>query len=128
MTQQAAMARDDAHIGTEHFLLALLDDAYGVGPRALQSLGVDPAAVRGAIQASGESKPVEPGQLPFTASAKTVLERAVRESKERGHPVVDTPHVLYALASISDCTAGTALSACGVDPVRLQDCAASYMR
>lgn len=128
MTQQAAVSRDDTYIGTEHFLLALLDDAYGVGPRALQSLGVDPAAVRGAIRSSGESRSVEPGHLPFTPSAKAVLERAVLESQERGHPEIDTPHVLYALASIPNCTAETALGECGVDAKLLQDCAASYMR
>lgn len=46
-----AIARGDALVGVEHELAALLQDAGGGAVRALEGLGIDPAAVATALNA-----------------------------------------------------------------------------
>jgi ATP-dependent Clp protease ATP-binding subunit ClpA len=53
LSLREAIALGDAHIGSEHVLLALAREGDGVGPRILRSRGVDSAAVRAALQRDG---------------------------------------------------------------------------
>ncbi|HZB72890.1 MAG TPA: Clp protease N-terminal domain-containing protein, partial [Acidimicrobiales bacterium] len=54
------------------------------------------------------------GPPPFTATAKLLLDRTLREALRLGHNYVGTEHVLLALLD-DDGTAGTALREAGVE-------------
>ena len=76
--QEQAAQTHAARIGTEHLLLALLDDDQGPTARALARLGVDAASVR-AEAAAGAGAP-EPG---LDAGALATLGINLDEVRER---------------------------------------------
>ena len=81
------LARQEAHkfghdyMGTEHFLLGLVEEGSGVAAAVLKNLGVDARMVRAEVERNveyGTAKRAEK-QLPFTPRAKRVLELALEE-------------------------------------------------
>jgi ATP-dependent Clp protease ATP-binding subunit ClpA len=88
---------DHSYVGTEHLLLALIQDDHGAAGRVLADLRVGLAEARIAVERivprGDEAAP--PGRLPFTARSKRVLELALRESF-RGHQI-DTGHMLLGI-------------------------------
>jgi len=98
LAQVEARHLNQSYIGTEHFLLGLLNDSDGVTYRALMSLGIDPASVRlSVINVIGEGSEAPPAHMPFTPRAKRVLELSLRESLQMGHNYIDSQHILLAL-------------------------------
>jgi ATP-dependent Clp protease ATP-binding subunit ClpA len=85
-------------IGTEHVLLALLDEGEGVAAKALIELGVDPAAIRDTVKKTvGPSPEGVGGPAPFTPRTKKVLELSLREALGLGHNYIGTEHLLLGL-------------------------------
>ena len=101
-------------VGPEHVLLGLLDDPGSLAVRALEAAGAAPDRLRERVTAV----PVTPGRttehLPFTASAKLLLDRTLREALRLFHNYLGTEHVLLALLD-DDGPAGTALREAGVE-------------
>ena len=100
------LARQDAHrlghrsIGTEHLLLALVQDADGVAAKALESLGDSREAVLAKVRETIGSAGRPAGEHPqFSANAKRALERAFLSAQQLGHDYVGTGHMLLALLS-----------------------------
>jgi ATP-dependent Clp protease ATP-binding subunit ClpA len=93
---------DHAYVGTEHLLLALIQDDHGVAGRVLADLRVGIAEARIAVEriVPRGDEPAPPGSLPFTARSKRVLELALRESF-RGRQI-DTGHMLLGIERESD--------------------------
>jgi ATP-dependent Clp protease ATP-binding subunit ClpA len=93
---------DHAYVGTEHLLLALIQDDHGAAGRVLADLRVGLAEARIAVErlVPRGDEPAPPGSLPFTARSKRVLELALRESF-RGHQI-DTGHVLLGIERDGD--------------------------
>jgi ATP-dependent Clp protease ATP-binding subunit ClpC len=99
---EARLLRHD-YIGTEHLLLALLQEPEGIAAQALEALGIDFDAVRArAVQAVGEGITPPTGHIPFTPRVKHVLELALRESIALGHPNVGTEHLLLGMLRDED--------------------------
>ena len=100
-----SLARSEAQrqnrdcIGTEHILLALIKEGSGVAARALLNLEIDLDKVVEEVEKAipGESAPAVMGQLPFTPSAKRVLEFAHEEASNLGHDYIGTEHLLLGL-------------------------------
>jgi plasmid stability protein len=84
--QNEARALNHEAVGTEHVLLALVDEVPGLG-RA----GLDSTAVRAHLQ-RGRGK--SPGRIPFDESSKRALELALRESLSTRSPTIDAGHLL----------------------------------
>jgi ATP-dependent Clp protease ATP-binding subunit ClpC len=94
------------HVGTEHLLLALLQDASrdgdGTTPAAgvaLDVLGVDRAKLREVLEQTvlrGRPTVVEE-QLSYTSRARAVLELAMAEARMARAGTVDTQHLLLGL-------------------------------
>ena len=79
--EEAGMLNHDS-IGTEHILLGLIREGEGVAVRTLESLGIGLEAVRRQVQEIiGQGQHAPSGHIPFTPSAKKVLELALSESK-----------------------------------------------
>lgn len=115
-------ARVEAHnlghpsIGSEHLLLGLIDERDGVGGRALITLGVSAADIRGRIAASGLSpRRVAPEQLAFDTDGKRLLALSLREALHLGDTSIDTGHLALALSDQSNSAATRTLSEAGVE-------------
>jgi len=98
-------ARDEArrlrheYVNTEHLLLGLLHDREGVALAVLANLGVDPDALPAVIDDALKPGPTAVAglDLPYTMSAKKVLECAMIEAREFNHAYVGTEHLLLGL-------------------------------
>jgi hypothetical protein len=116
-------------IGTEHLLLGLLHDEESVAMRVLQSLDVDPAAVRSAIQTrvgsvGGSRRPG--GRL--TDNAKKAIELGVDEANRLRCTYVGTEHLLLGLVREGEGVAATVLTdLSGVDLAEVRRRVASVL-
>ena len=95
-------ARDLGHnyIGTEHILLALIDEGQGVAAKALEAMGIDQDAARQrVVELTGRGQGASEGHIPFTPRAKKVLELSLREALQLGHHYIGTEHILLGVLS-----------------------------
>ena len=133
-----------AYVGTEHILLALLNEGDGVVPIVLKNLGVDLEKARVAVlqvleKATGSlgytkfEKPGFFGQMSakenpsaraplreaamnnFTPRAQQVLALARKEADRFNHNFVGTEHVLLGLIALNEGVAVNALENQGLD-------------
>jgi len=102
--QVVVLAQDEArrfnhnYIGTEHLLLGLLAEPSGVARRVLTAAGVTLDNARAQVEAAvGMGKRAPNGHIPFTPSAKKVLELALREALSLRHDYIGTEHLLLGL-------------------------------
>jgi hypothetical protein len=110
------------HIGTEHLLLGLLRESQDATARALEAEGATLDSARAKTEAIVGRGAKEPsGHIPFTARAKSALERSMRESNELGDGNIGTGHLLLGLIGEGDDTAAQILGQLGVDLSRLRD-------
>jgi ATP-dependent Clp protease ATP-binding subunit ClpC len=104
------------YIGTEHILLALIDEGQGVAAKALEALGVGQDAARQRVEdmiGRGEGAPQ--GHIPFTPRAKKVLELSLREALQLGHDYIGTEHILLGLIREGDGVGAQVLVGLGAD-------------
>ncbi|HLI61113.1 MAG TPA: ATP-dependent chaperone ClpB [Solirubrobacteraceae bacterium] len=126
--QQLADQRRNPQTTPEHLLAVLLEQSEGIVAPVLRKLGVEPAAVRQALQPRLESLPTvargsaqaEPAGGSMELAA--VLRAAEAEMRELGDEYVSTEHLLLALSGASAGTspgagsgAGEALRALGAN-------------
>jgi ATP-dependent Clp protease ATP-binding subunit ClpC len=116
------LAQDEArnlghnYIGTEHILLALVDEGHGVAARALQAMGVSQDAARQQVEEIiGRGAGASEGHIPFTPRAKNVLEMSLREALQLGHHYIGTEHILLGLIREGDGVGAQVLAGLGVD-------------
>ena len=114
MVRSAQHASDAgaASVAPEHVLLGLLDDPGSLAVKALEAAGAPAAALRERVAAAPGASGGGADHLPFTATAKLLLDRTLRESLRLGHNYVGTEHVLLALLE-DEGPAGTALREAG---------------
>ena len=100
LAQEEARSLKHNYIGTEHILLGLLREEGGLlAGRVFQSLGITFERVCSEVVrrvASGEQD--SPDEMPFTPTAKTVLELALRDALPLGHNYIAPEHILLGLA------------------------------
>jgi ATP-dependent Clp protease ATP-binding subunit ClpC len=107
---------DHDYIGTEHVLLALIDEGEGVAAKVLEALEISPDAVRERVESvigRGELAPA--GHIPFTPQAKKLLRLALEESRALGHNYIGTEHILLGLIREGDGVAAQVLTGLGAD-------------
>jgi ATP-dependent Clp protease ATP-binding subunit ClpA len=99
-------------------------------PDALAVLGVDLDQVRASVEAAfgpgalDRGSAVPRGHLPFTDSAKRVLQQALRNAIRRKERRIDSGHVLVGVLSVADPTVRRTLAQLGTDADALRDRAA----
>jgi hypothetical protein len=115
-------ARGRDALGTEHLLLAILDDTDGLAVKTLTALGAPPGTLRRALTPaidtapSPQVGPLAPGagtSVPLTDDARRALDGAGAEARAAGHEVA-TAHLLLGLLRNPASTAGQLLAAHGV--------------
>ncbi len=98
LSQEEARTLGHDHIGTEHLLLGLLDEAGGIASQALVGLGVTAEAIRQLLVAEVGARPSRAqqgsGHIPFSARAKKSLELGLRQSLRLGNNYIGTEHLL----------------------------------
>ena len=99
--QNAAHEAHNGEITPDHLLLGLLSDPDALATKLLTAQQVDPESVRAAITLpSGVDNP--PQLIPFSGSARKVLELTFREALRLGHNYIGTEHLLLALLELED--------------------------
>ena len=116
LAQEEARMLDHNYIGTEHLLLAIIDEGEGSAARALTALGVSLAATRQEVEdIIGRGAQAPSGHIPFTPRAKKVLELSLREAQLLGGDYIGTEHLLLGLIREGDGVAAQVLVSSGVD-------------
>ena len=117
LAQNEARSLDHDCVGTEHILLALVEEGTGVGARALEAMQISTATVREKVEEiTGRGQvPPRKGHIPFTPAAKKVLEFSLREALQLGHTYLGTEHILLGLVREGDGVAGQVLAGLGAD-------------
>lgn len=105
-------ARSRDALGTEHLLLAILDDTGGLAVRTLTALGAPPGTLRPALAPAPGAADVDTS-VPLTDDARRALDGAAAEARAAGHEVA-TVHLLLGLLRNPASTAGQLLAAHGV--------------
>ncbi|HEX6568790.1 MAG TPA: Clp protease N-terminal domain-containing protein [Acidimicrobiales bacterium] len=114
--QEAARARGDTYVGTEHVLLGLFAaDDQNVAVQALDRLGASHADIERLVDARVPpgTTPVK-GHIPFTPRAKKSLDLALREALALGHNYIGTEHIVLGLRRVEDGIAAQVLAELGV--------------
>jgi ATP-dependent Clp protease ATP-binding subunit ClpA len=120
--QEEARGLQHNYIGTEHLLLALLDERDGIAARALDRFEMRPDPIREEVKAMvGMGAKSPKGHIPFTPRAKKTLELALREALELHHNYIGTEHILLGVIREGDGVGATILKAHAADllPVRM---------
>jgi ATP-dependent Clp protease ATP-binding subunit ClpC len=117
LAQSEARSLDHDYIGTEHILLALMEEGTGVGAKVLESMQITMDAVREKVEQVTGRGQVSPGtgHIPFTPAAKKVLELSLREALQLGHHYIGTEHILLGLVREGEGVAGQVLVNLGAD-------------
>ncbi len=97
LAHQEAERAHQGLIGTEHLLLALIEEDGGVAGRVLRELGLDPERVREMVaRLSGEGR-YAGGGIELAPETQQALEIALGEAQKMGHHYVGTEHLLISL-------------------------------
>lgn len=120
LAQETAKKMGVSYVGTEHFLLGLLQEGKGVAANVLASLGITLENVLPLVESMTE-KGQESGQnMVITPRGKKVLELSGREARNMGHNYVGTEHLLLGLALEGEGIAAQILNQFGVEPNSLK--------
>lgn len=118
-----SIARREAHrlnsefIGTEHVLLAILEESGGVGARTLKLLGIDKIAMKQEIEKiiAPSTTPLKTlGELPFSPRCRRVLALANEEVVKAGADALGTEHLLLGLFAERDGLAWQVMTTFGI--------------
>ena len=99
LAQKEAVRMNHNYIGTEHLLVGLIREGNGVAACALRDAGVELSQVRERIEGTvGRGRRTLLGQQAgLTPRTKRMIELAVEEARQQGHPWIGTGHLLLGL-------------------------------
>jgi ATP-dependent Clp protease ATP-binding subunit ClpA len=111
LARQEAQRFNHDYIGTEHILLGLVQEGTGVAAQVLRNLEVEPRKIRMEVEkiVKNGTNLFTFGQLPFTPSAKRVLELSLEEAQKLAHNYIGTEHLLLGLIRERESIAGQVL-------------------
>ncbi len=116
-SQRIARDYGQDYVGTEHLLLAVMEDDTGVAVDILKDLGVDLPRIKEAIDRLVKSSLEDTwvfGRLPGTPHFRNVMAAAIEEARQLESRVISTEHLLLALAREKGSVAHTALAELGI--------------
>jgi len=116
LADQEARRLNFEYLGTEHILLALVQDEGGVAIDVLRNLNISLGKIRHRIERfQTKSATVTQGSLSQTPGAKRVIESAITEARNLYHNYVGTGHLLIGLLREKDGLASQVLRDLGVE-------------
>jgi len=119
--EEARRLEQTRQIGTAFLLLGLIGEGRGVAAQVLIQRGVDLQTARSEVERIvGRGTDIPTVEMPFSRNSTTVLEQALQESKQLGHPTIGTEHLLLAIATLKQGVAYQVLQNLQVDTDQLQ--------
>jgi len=116
-----AIAKRMGHkiIGTEHILLALIEEGEGVAAKALTGIGLDPDKVSAKItQIIGVGTPIS-GEVGLSPRVKRVIQLATEEAQRQGVNYIGTEHILLGLIIEGEGIAARVLADLKISPEKI---------
>ena len=117
LAKKIAREYEQEYVGTEHILLAIVQEGTGVGARILLEGGASEEKLRAEvdklIKASLEDTWVF-GRLPGTPHFRNVIAQAIEEARKLNNTEVCTEHLLLGLLKERGCVAHEALRGLGL--------------
>jgi len=104
LAKEEACRQGHNSIGTEHLLLGLIREGFGIASRSLKlvDVNIDDARVQvEKIVERGSGLTVE--ELLFSPGVKRLFEHSREEAKQLGHGYLGTEHILLAMINQKDC-------------------------
>ncbi len=99
--QSTAQSRSNGMLEPLHLLVAILEDAGGIGGSIIQRAGGRVDLLRDVARRRLDGLPRQSGGQPATSSGfMQVLQRAEEEARSLGDGIVSTEHLLLALAEV----------------------------
>ena len=121
LAQREARTLNHNYIGTEHLLLAVIQQDEGEAAKSLESLGISLEGVRSQVEEIlGQGEQAPSGHIPFTLRAKQVLELSLRESMQLDHDYIGAEHILLGLISEGEGAAAQLLVKLGAELTRVR--------
>lgn len=112
---------DHEYIGTEHILLALIEEGLGVAGMVLKDLGLTDALVQTVSRTMSRGAPIVTlGHLVLTPKATQAIDKARDWASKLKHQYVGTEHLLLGLIGIPDALPAVAISTLGVTPADIE--------
>lgn len=123
LSRQEAQRLNCEFIGTEHFLLGIIQEGGSVAAKVMKNLNVDLKRVRQEIDkliTPSTSPTVTLGQLPYSPRAKHALELAHEEAYRLGCDIIGSEHILLGVLKENEGIAWQVLTNLGlrIDEVR----------
>ncbi len=116
----AAGEMGHSYVGTEHFLLGISYDPTSCGGSILKRNGISSERIKNKIiSITGSGTPVNLTADSFTPAVKRCLRLARRSAEDISSTSTGTEHLLCAILSQQNSTAGTVLSELGVNISKL---------
>jgi ATP-dependent Clp protease ATP-binding subunit ClpC len=100
LANEIAREYQQEYVGTEHILLAILQEGTGIGHQVMKDRGHDERKVRGVIDRLIKQSMEDTwvfGRLPGTPHFKNVVARAIEEAQTLRSKEVCTEHLLLGL-------------------------------
>ncbi len=124
LTQKAAERLSHQEIGTEHLLLGIVQEEYGIAGRVLRELGATPERIAEIIERTTDTRPrgASDHKPNLTPEVKQIIEFAVDEARVLSQTLISTEHLLLGLMRLADNTALIMLHQLGLTPdlIRLE--------
>ncbi|WP_293004401.1 Clp protease N-terminal domain-containing protein [Mycobacterium sp.] len=99
--QKAAHEAGNNEITPDHLILGMLSDPDALVTKLIRAQRVDPESLRTSITLPPAADKM-PALIPFSGSARKVLELTFREALRLGHNYIGTEHLLLALLELED--------------------------
>ena len=120
--QEGAKRFEHAFMGTEHLLLAMVQEPQSLAARAMVNLGVDLEEVRFQVErVLGRRGALYTGAQGLTARCRRVIEQAARLARESDNRTVGTGHLLLGLMLEPEDAASQLLDRLGVAAGRVDE-------
>ncbi len=116
------------YVGSEHLLMALLQDKNNASYNLLSQHSVSIENVKNAVvKISGTGSATNIGAGDMTPRTKRIIQRAAESASRLGQSYIGTEHLLYALVTEEDCVAVHILEEEGVDIKELSEDILSFL-
>jgi len=106
-------------IGTEHLLLALVEEGEGIGAKALKELGLDSERISSKIIQITGVNPAVTGEVALSPRVKRVIQLATEEAARQEVNYVGTEHILLGLIIEGEGIAARVLADLKVKPEKI---------
>ncbi len=102
LAHEEAERLNQERVGTEHLLLALIQEDGGVASRVLHDLGLEEDRIKEIIERLTDKSGVKPTQIELGADTQQVFEGAIEEARRMGHHYIGTEHLLLGLVNANN--------------------------